>query len=308
MTVWRKWVLPILSLIIFGAIAASLVKVAFFPEAQAAAEQPTAQISNPVVPVERGSIVNQLDVAGTVARDSAVSLKSDVDGVVVEALVGDGQRVAAGQVLFRVKTDSPVRTIELRAPFAGDVSEVSLVKNQRASVGVEFAKLTPLTFHVLGTIEPVQLYRLINAPTDASLSIAGGPAPFTCTGLTVQVAEDATTSVRCAIPADQTVFAGLPATIGITVGTVEDALLVPTTAVQGGAGSGLVWVDAGTGKPEERTVTLGVSDGVSVEVVDGLAEGDMVRQFVPGILAPVEQFCYDVAPGQEVCESSGVRW
>ena len=83
MTVWRKWVLPILSLIIFGAIAASLVKVAFFPEAQAAAEQPTAQISNPVVPVERGSIVNQLDVAGTVARDSAVALKSDVDGVVV---------------------------------------------------------------------------------------------------------------------------------------------------------------------------------------------------------------------------------
>ena len=124
----------------------------------------------------------------------------------------------------------------------------------------------------------------------------------------MQVAEDASTSVRCAIPADQTVFAGLPATIGITVGTVEDALLVPTTAVQGGAGSGLVWVDAGTGKPEERTVTLGVSDGVSVEVVDGLAEGDMVRQFVPGVLAPVEQFCYEVAPGVEVCEHSGGRW
>src|SRR5690606_18552666 len=161
--------------------------------------------------------------------------------------------------------------------------------------------------HVLGTIEPVQLYRLINAPTDASLSIAGGPAPFTCTGLTVQVADDATTSVRCAIPAEQTVFAGLPATIGITVGTVEDALIVPTTAVQGGAGTGRVWVDTGEGEPEERTVTLGVSDGVNVEVVEGLEEGEMIRQFVPGILAPVEQFCYEIAPGEEVCES-GVSW
>lgn len=307
MSVWRKWVLPILSLVVFGAIAASLVKVAFFPDEMAAAEQPSAQISDPVVPVERGSIVNQLDVAGTVARDTAVSLKSDVEGVVLEAFVKDGQRVKAGQALFRIKTDDPVRTIEFTAPFAGDLSEISLVKNQRASVGVEFAKLTPVTFHVLGTIEPVQLYRLINAPKEASLTIAGGPAPFTCTGLKVQVAEDATTSVRCAIPADQTVFAGLPATIGITVGTVEDALLVPMTAVQGGSGTGLVWVDAGDGKPEERTVTLGISDGVMVEVIDGLAEGDMVRQFVPGIVAPAPEFCYEVAPGEEVCEP-GVSW
>lgn len=307
MTFWRKWVLPILTLIVFGAIAASLVKVAFFPDEQAQTEQPSGQIADPVVPVERGSITNALDVAGTVARDAPVTLKSDVEGVVVEALVADGQRVTAGQVLFRVKTDYPVRTVDLVAPFAGDLSDVALVKNQRASVGVEYAKLTPLTFHVLGTIEPVQLYRLINAPTDASLSIAGGPAPFTCTGLTVQVADDATTSVRCAIPAEQTVFAGLPATIGITVGTVEDALIVPTTAVQGGAGTGRVWVDIGEGEPEERTVTLGVSDGVNVEVVEGLEEGEMIRQFVPGILAPVEQFCYEIAPGEEVCES-GVSW
>ena len=307
MSVWRKWVLPILSLIVFGAIAASLVKVAFFPDESTSAEQPTSQIADPVVPVERGSIVSALDVAGTVARDAAVPLRADVDGTVVEALVADGQRVEAGQVLFRVKTDDPVRTINLVAPFAGDLSEVALVKNQRASVGIEYAKLTPLTFHVLGTIEPVQLYRLINAPTDASISITGGPAPFTCTGLSVQVAEDASTSVRCAIPADQTVFAGLPATIGITVGQVDDALVVPTTAVQGGAGTGLVWVDNGDGTTEERAVTLGVSDGAMVEVTEGLEEGELIRQFVPGVLAPAEQFCYEIAPGEEVCES-GVSW
>ncbi|MCB1298478.1 MAG: hypothetical protein KDB08_05815, partial [Microthrixaceae bacterium] len=82
MTVWRKWVLPILTLIVFGAIAASLVKVAFFPDEQAQTEQPSGQIADPVVPVERGSITNALDVAGTVARDAPVTLKSDVEGVV----------------------------------------------------------------------------------------------------------------------------------------------------------------------------------------------------------------------------------
>lgn len=307
MVIWRRWVFPLLMVVIFGLIAASLVKVAFFPDEAAVAEVPSTGMSDPIVPVERGSIVNQLDVAGTIARDAPVPLKSDIDGVVVEAYVVSGQHVTAGQPLFKVKQTDPVRTVEFTAPFAGDLSEVALVKNQPTSVGGEFARLTPDTFHVLGTIEPVQLYRLINAPTDASVTITGGPAPFTCTGLSVQVAEDAATSVRCAVPADQTVFAGLPATIGITVGSVDDALVVPVTAVRGGGGSGVVWVDDGSGETEEREVVLGVNDGTMVEVLEGLEEGASIRQFVPGVVAPVEEFCYEIAPGEEFCET-GVSW
>lgn len=306
MVVWRRWVFPILMVLIFGLIAAALVKVAFFPETQTAAEVPTGQVTDPVIPVARGSITNELDVSATVARDEPVSLKSDTDGVVVDALVGEGAHVDAGQVLFRVKQYDPVRTVEFAAPFAGNVSDVALVRNQPTSVGTEFAKLTPDTFHVLGTIEPVQLYRLINAPTDATVTITGGPAPFTCSGLTVQVAQDATTSVRCAVPAGQTVFAGLPATLGITVGTVADALIVPTTAVRGGSGSGIVWAEV-DGKLEERTVTLGISDGVNVEVVDGLTEGEMIRQFVPGVEIAPQQVCYPDGTGGQVCENQ-VQW
>jgi multidrug efflux pump subunit AcrA (membrane-fusion protein) len=94
----------------------------------------------------------------------------------------------------------------------------------------------------------------------------------------------------------------------LALGQVDDALVIPVTAVQGGAGSGKVWVDAGDGsEPEERAVTLGVNDGVMVEVTEGLAEGDSVRQFVPGFVAPVEEFCYEVSPGVEQCDS-GMSW
>lgn len=307
MVVWRRWIFPILMVVIFGLIAASLVKVAFFPEERAVADAPTAAIADPVVAVERGSIVNQLDVTATVARDEQLVVKSEIDGTVTAVHVGIGSRVAAGQALFTVKQDNPVKSIDILAPIAGDVSEIAVVKGQPTSIGTEVAQLTPLTYHALGTIEPVQLYRLINAPTEATLTIAGGPAPFTCTELTVQVAEDGTTSVRCAVPGDQVVFAGLPATMGITVGTVEDALLIPTTAVQGGAGSGIVWVDDGSGETEERTVALGIGDGVNIEVMEGLAEGDTVRQFVPGVAAPPQEVCYEIAPGEEICEP-GVAW
>ena len=110
------------------------------------------------------------------------------------------------------------------------------------------------------------------------------------------------------MPGDQVVFAGLPATMDLALGQVDDALVVPVTAVQGGAGTGNVWVDAGDGaEPEERPVELGVNDGTMVEVVSGLEEGESIRQFVPGFVAPVEEFCYEIEPGVEQCDS-GVSW
>ncbi|WP_159501065.1 efflux RND transporter periplasmic adaptor subunit [Microbacterium sp. 18062] len=308
MVVWRRWVFPILLVVAFGLIAASLTKIAFFPDAQPVSAEPVAGIADPVVTVERGEVVNALSLSGTIARDEAFDVKSEIDGTVTAVHVGDGQSVEAGQVLFTVKQADPVRTIDIAAPEAGAVSEIAVVRGQAVSVGVALASLSPARHHVLSAVEPVQLYRLLGAPSEASVTIPGGPAPFACTGLDVQVAEDGTTSVRCAVPGDQTVFAGLPVTLDLTIGTVSDALVVPTTAVKGGAGSGVVWVDAGDGgDPEERTISLGVSDGTTVEVVDGLAEGEMIRQFVPGVAAPVEEVCYDDGAGGEYCET-GMSW
>lgn len=309
MVVWRRWVFPILMVLAFGAIAAALVKLAFFPAAAEAAVQPSAQIADSVVAVERGEVVNALSLPGTIARDEAFPLRSEIDGTVVAVSVGQGQTVTAGQVLFTVKQTDPVRNIDVVAPEAGDLTALGIVNGQAVSVGLEVATLSPARFHVLSTVQPVQLYRLLNAPSEASVTIQGGPAPFTCTGLRVQVAEDATTSVRCAVPADQVVFAGLQATLDINVGTVSDALVVPVTAVKGGAGSGTVWIDAGDGSdPVERAVSLGVSDGTIVEVTEGLAEGETVRQYVPGLAATNEPVCYDDGMGGQYCEPQGSSW
>ena len=309
MVVWRRWVFPILMVVILGAAAAALVKIAFFPDtAPAAAVEPSAQIADPVVAVERGEVANALSLPGTIARDTAYAVRSEVDGTVTAVHVGEGQAVAAGQKLFTIKQADPVKSIDVVAPEAGDVSELAVVKGQPASIGGELAKLTPARYHVQGTVEPVQLYRLQGAPAEGSVTIQGGPAPFTCTGLKVEVAEDGTTTVTCAVPADQTVFAGLQAELDIDLGTVSDVLVVPTTAVKGGSGTGVVWVDAGTGELEERDVALGVSDGTIVEVTTGLEEGEQVRQYVPGVAADDEPVCYDDGMGGEYCEPQGWNW
>ncbi|MCS3842131.1 efflux RND transporter periplasmic adaptor subunit [Microbacterium sp. AK031] len=217
--------------------------------------------------------------------------------------VADGAAVAAGQLLFTVEQDYPEKSVEILAPEAGDLSEIALVKGQSLPSAPRWR---PSRLPATTCLR--QLYRRVGASTDATVTITGGPALFGRTGVRVQVSTEGTASVRCSIPTDQVVFAGLLAQMDLALGQVDDALIVPITAVQGDLGTGNVWVDAGDGSDAvERAVTLGVNDGAMVEVVE---EGEMIRQFVPGFLAPVEEFCYEVAPGVEQCESgtSWLRW
>ncbi|WEK62725.1 MAG: hypothetical protein P0Y60_08370 [Candidatus Microbacterium colombiense] len=308
MIVWRRWIFPLLLVIVLGASAAALVKLAFFPDKAESMVSPEAGITEPVIPVERGSVTNALTLAGNIARDEAYTVRGENDGTVLAVHIREGATVTKGQKLFTVRQEYPRKDIDVLAPEAGDVSELALVKGQMTTVGTEVYTMTPTRYHLLTTVEPVQLYRLVNAPTEGIVTVTGGPAPFDCTGVRVQVTAEGTASVRCAIPRDQTVFAGLPASMDLALGQVDDALVVPVTAVQGGSGTGKVWVDAGDGaQPEERAVTLGVNDGTMVEVTEGLAEGDSIRQFVPGFVAPVEEYCYEVSPGVEQCDS-GTSW
>jgi membrane fusion protein (multidrug efflux system) len=65
------------------------------------------------------------------------------------------------------------------------------------------------------------------------------------------------------------------ANIRVTLGTVEDALVVPAVAVVPALGAQRVFVvDDGTAAP--RTVALGVRTDSTVQITDGIAVGDTV--------------------------------
>jgi len=314
MTIWRRWVFPILLTLALSAIAVSLVKVAFFDDSAEVAVTPGAEIADPVTVVERGDVTNQLTLQGTVARDGERTVQATGSGIVTAVKVKRGATVKKDQPIFTVKQEDPenperpAKLVNVLAPAAGVLVSFDIVSGQVVEAGAEAGRVSPASFHLLATVDPVQLYRLLDAPDSGTVSINGGPKPFTCTALTTQVAEDGTTSVRCSIPREQVVFPGLPAELVIDVGTAKDVLVIPTTAVKGGSGSGVVWVDSGDGaEPEKREVKLGVNDGSLVEVIEGLEEGEAIRQFVPGSAAPVEENCWEEAPGEEICES-GVSW
>lgn len=185
------------------------------------------------------------------------------------------------------------------APVAGTVT-FSVIKDQETSVGTVVASVRPGTYSAVGTITASQQYQLASAPTTAMLTVENGPAPFECSGLTIGTKEAATTDgsdaqaapadgtsveVRCPVPAEQKVFPGLPVTIGIDAGSATGVVTVPVTAVEGSVTTGNVWVVTDPANPdsaEKREISLGINDGTSVEVTEGLAEGDEILMFVPG--------------------------
>ncbi len=71
-------------------------------------------------------------------------------------------------------------------------------------------------------------------------------------------------------------FAGSSADAVVTTATYEQILAIPTTALTESGGATTVEVVQG-GQPVARAVTVGRRFGAAVEIVSGLAEGDVVR-------------------------------
>ncbi|WP_025158345.1 efflux RND transporter periplasmic adaptor subunit [Leifsonia aquatica] len=352
MGVVRRWVFPVLRIVVMAAIAVALVKLAFFPSGEATAADPavpTGELSDPVTAVATGTIVNDVRVTGSVVADDAVPARVTVAGTVNEVQKSVGEHVEPGDVLFDVKVETPrdplvstgpdgsqtvterkplVTYTAVTAPIAGTLSELPVLSGQTVAIGDKAGAVAPPTFSVTGSLPPEQQYRLVDRPDSASVAVKGGPAPFTCTGLSISTppatASDApaggaapganggsgggstaTATVRCAVPGDVRVFAGLSADITISAGKAEGVLTVPTTAVKGSAEKGIVFVpDEAGGDPKQVEVTLGLTDGTSVQITGGLAEGDSILEFVPGAPASGGDGCVPTPDGGMMCSGT----
>ena len=307
MTVARKWVFPILRILVFVVIAAALVKLAFFADpVEQGGEVPTGEIVEPQIPVTIGTIQNDVVLSGSVNANPAIPVKATFGGEVREVLSRAGKVVKKGTPIMVVRADlvnsngTPYqRTETIVAGAAGILTAFSPLVGQVVGIGDVVGQVAPQSFNVTATIAPEQLYRLTEQPTEAQVSVQGGPAPFACTGLTIitplagesggdpsgDPGAGSGTTVRCAVPADVRVFPGLVADMTIAGGIAENVLTVPMTAVEGAADTGIVYVIKDDGSQEERPVTLGLNDGVNVEITGGLEEGETVLQFVPGAAA-----------------------
>ena len=249
-------------------------------------------------------------------------MKATAAGTVRRLLVAPGATVTKDQPVLEITVELPadpvaaapdatgavaapkpkVRTATVKAPAAGRVASLDVLVDQTVAVGDVLGSVSPGTLSVTAPLTQAEQFRLLSPPATAQVTVRGGPAPFTCTGLTLGGEQPATaappsgstdpaaqpsspttgTTARCAVPAGTTVFAGMAATVAVQAGTATAVPLLPVTAVQGSVQAGKVWVvGADGGEPVETPVTLGLTDGDQVQITGGVTEGQQVLQFVP---------------------------
>lgn len=212
------------------------------------------------------------------------------DGTVGEFTQGIGDEVAKGtpvtsvaQRIFRAV--GVIEPIDLyRLAELPDTAEITITKGPEpfdctglridqgsptADDGDDGAGDTAGSEGAAGSEDAGGTEEVMPAPADDA-----GPAPDPGGGDTV--------SLTCLVPEEVTVYNRLPMTMEVDAGSVEDALIVPVTAVRGLTERGTVWTIGADGTEEERAVELGMSDGTMVEVVSGLEEGEAIAEFVPG--------------------------
>lgn len=179
-----------------------------------------------------------------------------------------------------------------------------IVIGQTIEIGQEIGTISPNSFHAVAPIKPSQLYTLGDSINNGRLAITDGPAPFLCDSVKTVTgsgggsqrtgAGDASgrgaaagnssggPQLSCDIPAGQTVYEGVPATLILGSGTTSEVPALPVTAVEGRFREGVVYAPAKDGgKPTKIKVELGANDGTFIEIKRGLKDGQQVLEYVP---------------------------
>ena len=306
----RQVVFASIWLIVGVAVAVSLVKLAFFNSGPADAAVPSGSLASPTVTVTRDTVINEFTASGSLTADPGVPQRATDQGTVTVVFVKQGDRVERGQPLFEVREEigqTEPEPIGEPDPASSEPPEMSVPEPiyQYHEIG----EIGPGTFTAVANISADLQFRMLDQPSQATVSIAGGPAPFDCGKIEIGAVEgdqapDAaqpdplyaddpyappveggnspvTGQLRCAVPEDQKVFAGLSADITVVSGSAEDVLVLPVTAVRGDYATGIVYLPNDSGDPVEQPVELGLTDGVMIEIKSGLNEGDTVLEYVP---------------------------
>lgn len=236
------------------------------------------------VSVTRGTVRSVVVLDGVVVPAAPQLIKATTLGVLQDVQTELDQRVVAGQALGSLRGGDDGATVSIVSPVAGAIQSWVVGTGERLRAGDVIATVDPGSFDGEAVISPELLYRFYGRSSSITAKLDKGPAPFDCPFLSLgapisgREADAAAVPVRlrCSIPAGIRVFPGVRMKLAAVTGESRGALLLPLQAVSGEADRGSVTVVDQQGRSSPRDVRLGLTDGINIEIISGLAEGDRV--------------------------------
>ncbi len=168
---------------------------------------------------------------------------------------------------------------ELRAPFDGWIGLCSVSLGAYVAPATRIATLQHIESMKLDFAAPERFAAAIPPGAPVTFSVSGGPQRFTGRVYAVEPRIDVgtrTVQVRATVDnAEGLLRPGAFAQVEFKVAERDDALLVPAASVIPGLSEKTVFVVA-DGRASRRTVQTGTRTGTSVELVSGVAPGELV--------------------------------
>ena len=253
--------------------------------------------------IEKGDLDITILATGTVQPENRLEIKPAVSGRIEQVLVSEGAKLRKGQILAWMssteraalldaaraqgsdelkKWEEIYRPTPVFAPLAGTLIlrnvEAGQTVTSNDAIFVMSDRLTVKAQVDETDISQVKLHQKADLILDAypknSISAQVDQIAFDA-----KTVSNVTTYVVDVLP-DKTpedMRSGMTANVTFDVQSKEDVLLVPAEAVKFDNGQALVQVKVPDQRePQEKAITIGLSDGKQIEVLLGLNEGDVV--------------------------------
>ena len=251
-------------------------------DAQTALADATAEV-DPLVLAQTKQQVDQALANLAQAQADRVDLDAGPDAVALAAAKADVDKKQLAVISAQADLDGAT----LVAPFAGTVLQVNAAVGARITANSQIMTLANLDqLEVLAAIDETTI-RQISAGQPAKITFDAFPGQ-TFTGQVLSVPLQGALqggvmvySVPISLEGAEnlSLLVGMTANISVVTGQAQNALLIPTLALQTVNGLNQVMVPGGTdptAAPVSVPVEIGVSDGTYTQIVRGLVAGDSV--------------------------------
>jgi macrolide-specific efflux system membrane fusion protein len=276
-------------------------------------------ISYNEVSIKRGNIQVTIIATGYVSPENRLEIKPPIAGRVERVLIEEGQVVKKGQILAWMSSTERAALLDsaraqgpdeikkweelykptpIIAPIDGTIILKSVESGQTFSnseaILVMSDRLTVKALVDETDIAQIKLKQRAEINLDAypEAKILGSVDQISFEARTIN---SVTTYLTDVLP-DQTpefMRAGMTANVTFSIDSKQNVLLIPNEALKMRNGKTIATVPSATG-PEEKEISLGVSDGKQSEVLNGLHENDtiLIRQInaetpSSGLFAPM---------------------
>jgi multidrug efflux pump subunit AcrA (membrane-fusion protein) len=237
-----------------------------------------------IAPVKTGSLETTLRTAGRVVENANKTAKitSTLDGRISKLNFDLNDRVKAGDIVGLVETPELLgRPLELKSPIDGAVIERKSTVGELVTKGTAVYTISePKELWLIAEVRERDIARVREGETVRFNVLAyPGEAFGGKIGRIGTVVEREARTIEARIEVDNSdgrLKPGMFATVDIVVGRVDGVLVVPFSAIQRDAETESVFVSIDADHFEKRTVKTGLKQELSVQILEGLKEGEPV--------------------------------